>query len=343
MLKRIFWNQEEMRIRAFWRFLAQFVFTILLLNVFGLLMRQLGLAIYGTLPNSMAEDPIGLTLFIIMDEIVASGLMIFSIWACGRFLDRRHFTDFGMRINNKWLKDLAFGLFLGGFLMTLIFMFELAAGWITISGFFSAPHLPDNNFIVGMLPKVVIFLGVGIREKLLSRGYQLTNLAEGFANTRLGKKNALLLATLITSLIFGLLHTANPNATAFSTANIMIGGIFLAMGYLLTGELGLSIGLHITWNFFQTAVFGFPVSGMKAHPATFITIEQGGINWVTGGPFGPEGGLIGLAAIFLGLALIALWVRLRTGELKLATQITEPDLLPIKEEGISPESVLSQI
>jgi hypothetical protein len=34
MPKRIFWNQDAIRIRAFWRFLAQFVFTILLLNLF---------------------------------------------------------------------------------------------------------------------------------------------------------------------------------------------------------------------------------------------------------------------------------------------------------------------
>ena len=47
--------------------------------------------------------------------------------------------------------------------------------------------------------------------------------------------------------------------------------------------------------------------------------------------------------IFLGMVFIALWVRWQTGELKLATQITEPDLLPKKEESIAPESVLSQI
>ena len=123
----------------------------------------------------------------------------------------------------------------------------------------------------------------------------------------------------------------------------MIAGIFLALGYILTGQLGLSIGLHITWNFFQTAVFGFPVSGMKAHPATFIAVQQGGSDWITGGAFGPEGGLIGLAAIVLGMMLIAIWIRWQTGELKLATQITEPDLLPKKEEISSPESILAHI
>ncbi|MEW6404557.1 MAG: hypothetical protein AB1649_22400 [Chloroflexota bacterium] len=37
----------------------------------------------------------------------------------------------------------------------------------------------------------------------------------------------------------------------------------------------MSIGLHLTWNFFQEHIFGFPVSGMKESPA-LIALQQNG-------------------------------------------------------------------
>jgi hypothetical protein len=95
------------------------------------------------------------------------------------------------------------------------------------------------------------------------------------------------------------------------------------MGALLTGELAIPIGVHITWNFFQGNVFGFPVSGSDFSMATFIGIQQGGPELWTGGPFGPEAGLLGLGGIFLGGALTYLWVRWRYGRAGLRTQLAE--------------------
>ena len=100
-----------------------------------------------------------------------------------------------------------------------------------------------------------------------------------------------------------------------------MGGIFLGMGYVLTGSLAIPIGTHITWNFFQGNVFGFPVSGTTFFPVTFAAIEQSGPDAWTGGSFGPEGGLMGLLAILLGILAVAVWVRLRYGKLTLFTDI----------------------
>lgn len=88
----------------------------------------------------------------------------------------------------------------------------------------------------------------------------------------------------------GVAHAANPNATLTSTANVAVAGIMLGTGYVLTGRLGLSIGLHTTWNLFQANVFGFPVSGLEPVGATLLAVEQGGPEAWTGSDFGPEGG-----------------------------------------------------
>lgn len=326
MLKTIFWNKDEMRVRAGWRFVAQFLLSMALLNGFMFLLQQFALMRYGHMPTSMAEDPLGLTVLIVFDEIAAVVLFTLSIWICGHFLDKRRFVDFGLHLNRRWWGDLLFGLLLGGFLMTLIFFTEMAVGWVSVTGFFTASHLPEGNFLLGAAPKIAVFLGIGFREELLARGYQLTNLAEGLANTRLGKRGGLILATILSSLLFGLLHAANPNSTVVSTVMVMVGGLMLATGYVLTGELAIPIGLHITWNFFQNVVFGFPVSGMSAYPAYIVALEQNGPDLMTGGAFGPEAGLLGFGAMLLGMALITIWVRWRNGTIKLQSKISTPNM-----------------
>ncbi|WP_051979474.1 CPBP family intramembrane glutamic endopeptidase [Edaphobacter aggregans] len=150
----------------------------------------------------------------------------------------------------------------------------------------------------------------GVNEELVFRGYQLKNLAEGLMGKRLGARAALRLAVVMSSTFFGLAHLANNKATAFSTINIIVGGLLLSLPVLLTGELAISIGLHITWNLFEGTVYGFPVSGTL--PKTrLLTIQQSGPELWTGGAFGPEGGLICTVWMLVVGALIGAWVRFR--------------------------------
>jgi membrane protease YdiL (CAAX protease family) len=105
-----------------------------------------------------------------------------------------------------------------------------------------------------------------------------------------------------------------------STLNLVIAGLFLGLGFILTGDLAISIGLHITWNIFQGNVFGFPVSGTTPI-VSFIGINQKGPDLVTGGAFGPEAGLIGLAALLLGSFFILVWVYATRKKISLAQSL----------------------
>jgi uncharacterized protein len=172
---------------------------------------------------------------------------------------------------------------------------------------------------------------------MLSRGYHMRNMAEGLNFRAIGPRAALLLAYLISSSIFGLLHLGNDNASWVSTVPTSLSpGCSWAWGFLLTGELAIPIGLHITWNFFQGNVFGFPVSGMQA-AASFIAVQQGGPDAWTGGAFGPEAGLIGLMAMALGMLLTVLWVRMRYGSARIQ------DRLAIYTPPCSPQRRVRQI
>jgi membrane protease YdiL (CAAX protease family) len=324
-IKNIFWNTDERRVRALWRLIGQLLILLAIalptqigLGAVALMIRTAQGGITAS-PMTLLESPlvIALATLAILAAIVA------SVWLAGRFLDRRPFADFGFHMGGNWWRDFGFGLFLGAALMLLIFLIELGAGWLSVTGTFTT-RVPGVPFFLAILVPLIIFVGVGIYEELLSRGYQLRNMAEGLNWSVIGPRWAIVIATLLSSALFGLAHLANPNASFISSFNIFVGGaVLLAVGYLLTGELAIPIGVHITWNFFQGNVFGFPVSGADFGSARFISIQQAGPDVWTGGAFGPEAGLLGLGAILLGGTLIALWVRWRYGRVGLRTKLAQ--------------------
>ncbi len=344
----IFWNGQERRLRALWRLILQGIIfnllasittsaVMLLLFISGGngLSRMLSNAqLYEQLLDMLANDPLSALLL-----GIASLVSIFlSIWFAGRFFDRRRLADFGLHVKRSWWIDFCFGLALGALLMSLIFMGEWAAGWVEVRR-----NPISAGLGIGLLVNILRFIMVGFQEEFFSRGYQITNLAEGLNLPNVGRKWAVLGAFFLTSVFFSLLHLGNPNASAVSTINLVLAGLMLALPFLLTGELALSIGLHITWNFFQGCVFGFPVSGLALDSSLVALTQKGPAAW-TGERFGPEAGLIGLAAMLLGSLLIAGWVRWRRGSLQISQTLGVyrplkpiPGAIPVNRENPAPD------
>ena len=328
-------TDEGLRVRAPWRLLLQWAIFVAILQVaLGFLVAGWLFFGSGKVPatGDVVKGPAAAFLISSLASLVAA---VLSVWAAGRFLDRRPFAGFGFHISGGWFMDLAFGLGLGALLMTGVFLTELGMGWTSIEGTFQSLE-PGSLFLVGLMVPIVGFLCTGLTEELVSRGYRLRNLAEGFNFPLIGPRRAILLAWVLSSLYFGLRHAPNPDATVVSTINIMVAGLMLGTGYILTGELAIPIGLHITWNFFEGNVFGFPVSGIGPFGATFVATEQGGPTLWTGGGFGPEAGLLGVIAALLGCFLIALWVRFRRGKVSILASIAEPPK-PLLPNGSAPE------
>jgi uncharacterized protein len=314
-LVRLVWNARERRVRALLRLALTAVLLVIGTVVFSLL------AVLALMPFDPNLPLQGSAETLLLVGAVATLLAtLVAVWLAGRTLDRRRFAEFGFHLDRRWWLDLAFGLALGALLMTGIFLFERALGWIEVTETWRTSP-PQRPFAQAVLGPLVVFVCVGIYEEIISRGYLLRNLAEGLNLPRLGARGALLAAWLISSAVFGALHAANPNATPLSTVMLVLAGMFLGLGYVLTGELAIPIGLHITWNFFQGSVFGFPVSGNTVRQATVFSIEQRGPAQWTGGAFGPEAGLTGLFAILAGTLLTLLWVRARHGRITLDTRL----------------------
>ena len=99
------------------------------------------------------------------------------------------------------------------------------------------------------------------------------------------------IAIALSAALFGLLHAANPGATAVSTMAIALeAGVLLAAVYAFTRRLWMAMGLHAAWNFTEGGVFGASVSGTT--PYGLFHSRFSGASLLTGGAFGPEASIV---------------------------------------------------
>jgi hypothetical protein len=311
-LRRLLWNAGEHRPRAPVRLLLATVLVVVVVAVVNLPLAAL-----------VGGSSAAVVLFVLVT--VGQGAPIPAVLLAGHVVDRRLLADLGLGIDRDWWVDLGFGAALGGALMTGIFGTALAAGWVRVAGTFAVEGL-STGFAGAAALVFGLFLVSGVSEELVARGYLLTNVAEGLLGP-LPERAAVAVAVVVSSSLFGLAHAANPNATVLSTLAIGVAGVLLAAGYLLTDELAIPIGLHVTWNLFQGTVYGFGVSGFDFGVSVVDTVETGP-DLATGGTFGPEAGLLGLAAEAVGVLAIVGYVRLRYGPVGLAAGVARPALRP---------------
>ena len=175
-------------------------------------------------------------------------------------------------------KNILCGLAIGFLAMLCVFLIELKFGFISckaLNGFGTSFPLFLAELVLG-----------AFGEELMFRGFMLNGII-------LISKSRIF-AVIVTSVLFGLAHAGNPNATPLSIVSNALGGLMYSIAFILCDSIWLSFAIHFSWNFFQGPIFGFPVSGM---PFGGIVTQQilSDKLWLFGGNYGPEGGIIGIA------------------------------------------------
>lgn len=151
----------------------------------------------------------------------------------------------------------------------------------------------DFNPRVIFVTIILLFIA-SLLEEITFRGYLLNNLMESVNKY---------IALGITAIIFGGLHSLNPNFTYLGLINLILMGIFLGIYYIHVKNLWFPIFLHLSWNYFQGPIFGFSISGKGQGIDFFIEQELHGNPLITGGNFGFEGSII-LTIIIIILILV---------------------------------------
>jgi CAAX protease family protein len=106
------------------------------------------------------------------------------------------------------------------------------------------------------------------------------------------------LALVLTSVVFGLLHAWNPGADSESILAVIVAGFFLGAIFLATRSLYAAGAAHFAWNWVMSGLLHIEVSGLPSRDPDYRVVETGP-DWLTGGPWGPEGGLAAVAAMFV--------------------------------------------
>lgn len=219
---------------------------------------------------------------------------ILAVWIMQRFFWGPSLLDLGLRRRPGWLLDSVVGLALGPTMFLAILLVLLAAGWASTTF--------GTIGVVGLSTAFVTYLLVAFSEEVFARGWVFQVLERG-RGTRV--------AVIGSAAIFSLLHAFNPGFGLTALLGLFLAGLLFAQAYSVTRQLWLPIALHLSWNFSEGPLFGFPVSGMASEG--LMTVAPTGHEVVTGGPFGPEAGLVVIVGIAIASAALYALRRRRSG------------------------------
>ncbi len=229
-------------------------------------------------PTSLANDEKMLLIGIVV-AILSIGTYILLF----RYYEKRSISELSIKGLGK---NLSIGISLGVLLQSLtILVIYLNKGFTVIS----------VNNILFVLPSLTMAFTAAIFEEILFRGILFRITEE-----KLGSYWAL----LISAIIFGAMHLANPHSTVLAALGLAIqAGLLLGAAYIFSKNLWFPIAIHFAWNFTQSGIFGVSTSGSNMGKS-LLTTKIEGATWLTGGQFGPEGSI--QATLFCLVATIVL-------------------------------------
>jgi uncharacterized protein len=166
--------------------------------------------------------------------------------------------------------------------------------WLGDLSFVSAPAGEATRML---LFSVAVLAPSALTEELLLRGYPFVVLRDTWGWP---------VATAVTSIVFGALHLRNPGMTPLAIANVIAAGVFLAGIRIVTGSLAAAWAAHFAWNWTMSAGFHAAVSGLP-FGATDYRLVDTGPDWLSGGAWGPEGGVFAAGGM-IGTFAAVWWV-----------------------------------
>ncbi|MFH1373730.1 MAG: type II CAAX endopeptidase family protein [bacterium] len=224
------------------------------------------------------------TVLTLLDPLVAFVLFLVAYHLYCRVIEKRPALEIS---SPGSLPELGVGFLIGAGMMAFM------VGVISVPGYYRIESFnPDSWILVMNLPAVGI---AAFAEELLFR-LIVFKLSEELLGSWL--------AIMIQAVYFALAHMGNPDASVETTLLLLISaGVLLAAAYMYTRRVWLVLGIHVSWNYFQSTVFGLPTSGKPADGWIKPVID--GPVWLTGGEYGIEASYMAtLLVLVVGIVIL---------------------------------------
>jgi membrane protease YdiL (CAAX protease family) len=229
--------------------------------------------------------------------VLSFGPIFLILWAWLVLVEKRPLWTIGLEraaAGKKYLRGLLIGLV----------MFAAAVGLSALLGFISFeagnPQQQGLAALGGILLVLLGWMVQGAAEEALARGWILPTI---------GARYKPVWGLIVSSVIFALLHSLNPNLNPVAILNLFLFGVFTVLFALYEGGLWGVFSIHTAWNWAQGNLFGFEVSGILPPGGTLFDLMEVGPDVITGGSFGPEGGLAVTVVLLVSCGLV--WVASR--------------------------------
>ena len=247
-----------------------------------ILFAVLGLLIFPAIMQPLAGIVLTSTLSSFAAAAVANAIVV-------RVYERGRLADVGLAWSLLSGREFLTGTGLGAAAAMVVVLVPLALRIVSLQREKVVVEHPWAAFAFGC---GALLFGV-MGEELLFRGYAFQLLIR-----TLGP-----FATILpTSLMFGLMHSANPGVSVLGIINTAAFGILFGYAVWRTGALWLSIGLHFGWNV-ALPLLGSNLSGFTMGVTGYTLQWNVNVFW-SGGNYGVEGSALTtliVVALFFGI------------------------------------------
>ncbi len=203
-------------------------------------------------------------------------------------IEGRRFGDFGLPARDAFGRNFWVGAIWGIASLAVLMLVFRVLGVFS----FGTLDLHGTRILKFGFYYAVFFLITAVFEDFLMRGYSQWVLAQGMHFWP---------AAAMLSVLFGLMHLANPGEAKIGIAAVVVIGFFFCLTLRRTGTLWWAVGFHMSWDWGESYLFSVPDSGGIA-TGHLLNSSFHGPDWLTGGAVGPEGSYL------LFFLIAALWL-----------------------------------
>ncbi len=307
LVRRIFLGREGLR--AVWSLLLLMLVLWATLFVAGSVIRK----IYPHVPKSGRAPAEMSVKDAILRESVGFLAVLFVTWILAK-VERRSFSDYGLGGERKvghFFAGLGWGLLCLSLLVLTL--------WKTGLLVFDGRLIFGRDVIRYGAAWLVAFFVVGLFEESFTRGYLQYTLTRGLAaiyrwvfKTRHGDALGFWTSAAILSILFGLGHRNNPGESPIGMLSAGLAGLVFCFSLWRTGSLWWAIGVHTSWDWAQSFLYGVADSGLMTQHHLLAT-HPVGKPILSGGTTGPEGSIFAIVVLCLVAVIILLTLPGRRG------------------------------